>query len=276
MSGGSEITARQVVLPEQGPGGKGGRSTRALSIKQLIPLEGVRALDLGSHEGYNSFDLYECGCREVVGVELRDRLLRSAEETRRKLAYDGVRFVRADVREVDELGLGRFDLCLCSGLLYHMQNPYNLLKRIRNVCRILMLETHVSPPWHLYFLTRKKYRQNLSVRTHRVTLDGHRFSGRLNVFPPEQDMLETSGSIVSRCSFWLDRASLKAALELAGFRIVAFYYGSVPQGFPAIYVNHGSRRTKALVWAEVREPERIVPVDPGVISGCPQLLAPRA
>lgn len=265
--------AGRLMLPEQGPGGQGGRSTRALSIKQLIPLEGVRALDLGSHEGYNSFDLYECRCREVVGVEIRDRFLRSAEETRRRLGYDRVRFVCADVREIDELGLGQFDLCLCLGLLYHMQNPYNLLKRIRNVCRILMLETHVSPPWHLYFLANRKYRRNLSFRTYTVILDGRPFSGRLNTFPPAQEMLKTSGSVTSPCTFWLDIESLKQALVLAGFRIVALYYRSMPQGFPPIYVHHGIRRTKVFVWAEVREPGRIVSVEPASIDGPAGLLA---
>ena len=159
-------------LPEQGPGGRGGRSTRALSLSRLMKLDGLSALDLGSHEGYNSLDLFESGCSRVVGVEIRDRFLEAAREEVRRLGYPGVEFVKADARKIDEAGLGRFDLCLCTGLLYHMQNPFNLLKRIRNMCHVLALETHLAPTlWNL-LRAERKYRCNLSWATHRATLDG--------------------------------------------------------------------------------------------------------
>lgn len=78
---------KRAVVHEQGPGGRDGRSTRALSIKRLYNLEGLRAIDLGSNEGYNSFDFLESGCREVLGVEVRDRYLRKTNEEKRELGY---------------------------------------------------------------------------------------------------------------------------------------------------------------------------------------------
>ena len=78
---------KKVILPEQGSEGTGGRSTRALSIKRLFDLEGLRAIDLGSNEGHNSFDLLENGCSEVLGVAVRDRYLRSANEEKQELGY---------------------------------------------------------------------------------------------------------------------------------------------------------------------------------------------
>lgn len=256
------------VIHEQGPGVPGGRSTRALSIKRLYDFEGLRAVDLGSNEGYNSFDLLENGCKEVLGVEVRDRYLRNANEEKQELGYDNVSFVKGDVRVIDELGLGKYDLCLCAGLLYHMKNPFNLLKRIRNICKVLALETHISPSWYTYFRAGKKYRQNLTLRTYRLTLDDVSFYGRLNIFPPAQDMQKISASIVSRTTFWLDRHSLERALYLSGFRIVALYYNKIPIGKPEIYINHGYYRTKVFILAEVKEPDKNIFVQESNINGC--------
>lgn len=260
------------IIHEIGPMGKGGRSTRALSIQRLLDIKGLAAVDLGSKEGYNAFDLVECGASRVVGLEVRDSFIQEAEEARRQLGYDSVSFQKADVRQVDELGLGRFDLCLCSGLLYHMQNPYNLLKRIRNICRYLVLETHVAPTLPAYFLAGRKYRNHLQLRTRTVMLDGEAFAGRLNVFPLTQDMKTTSGSIASHTTFWPTLSSLEKALRLAGFEMDACYFGTVPKGRPQILVDHGLRRTKVFLVARVREPDASIAAGPSLIGGCPELL----
>ena len=227
-----------------------------------MPLNGLRVLDLGCNAGYNVFDLLECGCREAMGIELRERYLEAAEAEKQRIGAAGATFRRADARYVDTLGLGRFDLCLCTGLLYHMQNPFNLLKRIRNVCRVLALETHVAPPFWAYWLADHKYRCNLRWRKTKVTLDSEAFSGRENVFPVAQDMKVTSGSVVSHRTFWLDVPSLKRALDLAGFDLEAFYCGRTPPGKPTVLMHHGWRRAKVFVLARVREPKRDIPVAP--------------
>ncbi|MDH3691795.1 MAG: class I SAM-dependent methyltransferase, partial [Gammaproteobacteria bacterium] len=90
---------------EPGPGTLGGRSTRALSIARLMDISNSRAIDLGSHEGHNSFDLHECGCREVIGLEARDRFVERANRERDKLGYNAVCFMTGDVRKIDEMGL---------------------------------------------------------------------------------------------------------------------------------------------------------------------------
>ncbi len=250
-------------LPEQGPGGRGGRSTRALTVAKFLPLAGKRAIDLGSHEGYNCFDLADHGCSEVLGIEIRDRFLEKANATRLAENYPQVSFLNRDVRTIDEAGLGKFDLCLFTGLLYHMQNPFNLLKRVRNLCRTVALETHVSPTLWAFPVTDKKYRCNLTLRTHRVKLDGEEFTGRFNIFPEQQEMAKTSGSYFSHSTFWLSDDSLARALRLAGFKTMASYMGRAPAGQPEIPIQHGLRRAKIFVMAEVLEPGRIIPVEPG-------------
>lgn len=260
------------IIHEPGPGGKGGRSTRALAVSSLIDIGGFSAIDLGSKEGYNSFDLHECGASNVLGIEIRDSFLEEAARSRGELGYDAVSFRKADVRMIDELGLGSFDLCLCSGLLYHMQNPFNLLKRLRNICRYLALETHVAPSFFNYFRTGIKYRTHLQFWERNVLLDGEAFRGRLNIFPAEQDMQNTSGSVVSHATFWPTRQSLLRALDLVGFDLEAVYFGSCPPGKPPISIDHGVTRTKIFLLARNRQPGTVVAAGESRIEGCPELL----
>ncbi len=237
-----------LVLHERGPGGPGGRSTRALSLAKLTALPGKRVVDLGCKEGYNSFDVLECGAEEVVGVEIRDRFLADAEAERSRLGLASVRFVKGDVREIEQIGLGHFDICLCTGLLYHMQNPFNVLKRIRNICSSLMLETHIDPGTLSLPLVERKYRQFLGFLPTSVVLDGHRFTGRLKRVPLEQEMSATSGSISHHTSFWPDRASLRRMLEAAEFTVTHEIYGGLHEG---ILIDHGVRRAKIIFFATV-------------------------
>jgi SAM-dependent methyltransferase len=260
-------------LSESGGGGIAGRSTRVESIQKIMQIDGLTAIDLGSNEGYNCFDLFEAGCREVVGIEIRDRYLASAEQERIKLGYQHIQFLKKDVRKIDELGLGKFDLCLCTGLLYHMQNPFNLLKRLRNICNVLVLETHISPSIFQFFMARKKYRCNLSLLKHSIRLDNEVFEGRLNIFPASTNMDDTSGSVVSSATFWPDKQSLLKALHLAGFRLRVLYFSKTPNGFPAISVDHGYRRTKVFLVADVIDVNTHIPVEEGNIVGCHLLAA---
>ena len=59
----------------------------------------------------------------------------------------------------------------------------------------------------------------------------------------------TSGSIDSHETFWLTIDSLKKALNNAGFKISAFYFGLWGTRLPAVLVDHGIRRAKVFVIA---------------------------
>ncbi|MEO6846653.1 MAG: methyltransferase domain-containing protein [Chthoniobacterales bacterium] len=261
------------IIHEGGPGGKGGRSTRALSITSLLDIKGFSTIDLGSKEGYNSFDIHECTNAPVLGIEIRDSFLEEANQEREKLGFQTVTFQKADVREIDELDLGHFDLCLCSGLLYHMQNPFNLLKRIRNICRYVALETHVAPSFINFPFTGKKYRENLQWRQRTVILDGVPFEGRLNIFPASRDMKATSGSVASHATFWLSYPALVRAFDLAGFDLEFSYFAENTEGKPKILIDHGIKRTKVFMIAKVREPETHISAGASRIEQAPELLA---
>ncbi|MEO8206073.1 MAG: hypothetical protein ABI615_07815, partial [Chthoniobacterales bacterium] len=135
------------------------------------------------------------------------------------------------------------------GLLYHMQDPVDLLLRLGKMCQALVLETHVSLPLPLMPFIQGKYRQHLEWKQTVRVSHGECFTGRRNVFPASVNMSDTSGSVDSHETFWLDQKSLRTAVQLAGFRIQAYYCGPFSKAGPRILVDHGINRAKVFLVA---------------------------
>lgn len=129
-------------------------SPRKLARLQLPDLAGRTVLDIGAWDGALSFAAERRGAARVVavdpacwnppawgeggwgtrrGFDLARRALGSAVEP-------------AELASLDELDtLGRFDVVLFCGVLYHLPDPLGLLERVAGAAReLLILETHAD------------------------------------------------------------------------------------------------------------------------------------
>lgn len=98
------------------------------------------ALDVGSGQGFFSELLHRAGLR-VQGVDGRHS---NVEEARRK--HPDIAFRQADVEDPRLGELGRFDLVLCLGLLYHLENPFRAIRNFAAVTEHLLIgETRIAP-----------------------------------------------------------------------------------------------------------------------------------
>ncbi len=91
-----------------------------------------RVLDVGCNAGHYSLVAKARGAREVVGVELNSQPVRQARYLSNLLGLD-VKFIHDDVHNVGP-GLGTFDTVICTGLMYHLPDPANVLARLSAVC----------------------------------------------------------------------------------------------------------------------------------------------
>lgn len=126
------------------------RSMLDRALDELFPGERchLRALDLACHQGFFACHLAECGFGEVIGIDARQHHI---EDARLISGLLGLRvpphFEQLDVYEArpERLG-GLFDLVLCFGLLYHLENPVGALRIARALTRrALLIETQVVP-----------------------------------------------------------------------------------------------------------------------------------
>jgi tRNA (mo5U34)-methyltransferase len=146
-----EVRARIAAVPhwyhpiEIRPGivTPGGNDAQRVLATLDLPADcrGMRALDLGTRDGFFAFELERRGA-EVMAVDYL-----SSEDSGFAVAAEllgsRVTYVQRNLYDLDA-SLGTFDLVLFLGLLYHLPDPLGALRVVRNLTRTRMvLETLV-------------------------------------------------------------------------------------------------------------------------------------
>src|SRR5258708_37344190 len=97
-------------------------------MRRLKPALGLsNAVDAGCGVGFFSQTLAECGLN-VCGLDGRGE---NVAEARRRFPH--ISFEQGDIEERAILQLGRFDLVLCFGLLYHLENTLRAVRNVRGL-----------------------------------------------------------------------------------------------------------------------------------------------
>lgn len=196
-------------------------------------LAGQRALDLGCLEGGFSLELARQGV-QVLGVEGRDSNFVKCQALAEHLALPQLRFELSDVKTLSAQRHGRFDLVLCLGLLYHLDDPAAFLshlgRELTNERAVMFLDTHVAAPDEAT-LAGFEGRSALSslTTTHH---EGHDYAGRwyheYDSAAPAPD--EAWTSVSNPRSFWPTETALIAMLIRGGFSGVYPVYGNFEIG----------------------------------------------
>lgn len=110
-------------------------------LPDLIRSEGFNtALDGGCGVGYFSRYLTELGLH-VVGVDARPENIFEAQKR-----HPEVKFLVHNIEDPVVCQLGVFDLVLCFGLLYHLENPFLAIRNLNTLTgKILVVESMVIP-----------------------------------------------------------------------------------------------------------------------------------
>ncbi|HZE13222.1 MAG TPA: class I SAM-dependent methyltransferase [Chthoniobacterales bacterium] len=102
-------------------------------------------LELGSLEGAQSFILAQRpGVKRVVALEGREANLRKARLAQDLLEIPNVEFVQANLEHADLAGYGKFDAVFCCGLLYHLPEPWTLLRQLPKLAPLLFIWTQYA------------------------------------------------------------------------------------------------------------------------------------
>lgn len=98
------------------------------------------ALDLGCGVGYYSAMLRDLGFQVVAADGRTDNI---AEARGR---HTGIDFRVADAEDPSLPGMGAFDLVLCLGVLYHLENPMRAFRNLRALTGKLLIVESVAAP----------------------------------------------------------------------------------------------------------------------------------
>jgi 2-polyprenyl-3-methyl-5-hydroxy-6-metoxy-1,4-benzoquinol methylase len=109
-------------------------------------LEGRRVLDVACNSGGFSVEAAKSGADFVLGVDVVDRYLEQAQLVKRALGLDNVEFRQLAAEDLDPSVTGTFDVTLCFGILYHLENPVATMKRVAAVTEdIMVVDTKLDP-----------------------------------------------------------------------------------------------------------------------------------
>jgi hypothetical protein len=107
-------------------------------------LADISCLDVGCHEGFYSVAMARKGVSRVVGVDVREDNLSKARFVAEVLQLFNTSFRQGNCEQLPAGDLGRHELTLFLGVLYHMENPMlclrNLAKLTTEMC---LVETQV-------------------------------------------------------------------------------------------------------------------------------------
>jgi len=113
-------------------------------------LDGKRVLDIGAWDGFYSFEAERRGAAEVLATDSFSWGgggwgTKAGFELAREALGSHVSDLTIDVFDLDPATLGRFDVVLFLGVLYHLKNPIEAIERVASVTSgLLVLETEVD------------------------------------------------------------------------------------------------------------------------------------
>lgn len=183
------------------------------ALEQLDGVVGKTVLELGPLEAGHSYMMEQVGARHVTAIESNSRAYLKCLIIKELMGLKRVSFLHGDFVEYLKAGAPAFDMCLASGVLYHMVNPVELLQLLGGHCQQLYLWTHyydaskVRENDHLKSNFKKQERVDFAGFSH--TLYRHEYA----------ESLKTPGFCGGSkpYSHWLSRQDLLNCLEWAGF-----------------------------------------------------------
>jgi SAM-dependent methyltransferase len=113
---------------------------------QLGGFDGCRILELGPLEGGHTYMLEKMGADSILSIEANARAFLKCLIVKEILNLTRSRFLLGDFLEYLRGTKESFDVCLASGVLYHMRDPVELLHLISRVSNKIILWTHYYDP----------------------------------------------------------------------------------------------------------------------------------
>lgn len=170
-------------------------------LNEIFPLKGKSVIEMGSQEAAHSKIVHDFGARKIVGLEGRLENYIKCCIIKNIFNLSNAKFFLEDLRTVELEKFGSFDVCLCSGVLYHLLEPQELISKISKISPRILINTHYGNEAYPTFgkkdviLNGKKYRANLQ----------------------DEDVINSTSTGLQNFSVWLFKDDLVQLLKDVGY-----------------------------------------------------------
>ncbi len=103
-------------------------------VRSGLDYRDCSVLDIGTFDGMWAFEAVKLGAKSVTGMDVWDSdfSAKNKAEFANEVLDAGVTFKESSAEE-DMSHLGTFDIVQCFGMLYHVENPIQVLRNIRKI-----------------------------------------------------------------------------------------------------------------------------------------------
>ncbi|MDE2590500.1 MAG: DUF1698 domain-containing protein, partial [Patescibacteria group bacterium] len=112
------------------------------AISKLGDITGKTVLELGPLEGGHTYMLEKEGAASILAIESNSKAFLKCLITKEILGLQKSKFLLGDFMEYLKVETTKFDVCIASGVLYHMENPTELIDNLSKITDNIFLWTH--------------------------------------------------------------------------------------------------------------------------------------
>jgi tRNA (mo5U34)-methyltransferase len=109
--------------------------------------EQIDCLDIACNQGWFSSQLAIRGAHQITGIDIRENHIQMANAIKALSGLTNLNFNVQDFLEIDITSREKVDLVLFLGILYHLDDPLQAIRKIRSLTKKLcIIETQVARP----------------------------------------------------------------------------------------------------------------------------------
>jgi hypothetical protein len=192
---------------------------------------GLRILELGPLEAGHTYMMHERGAKSITSVEANMRSYMKCLCTKEIFGLERAHFLLGEAIAYTAASTETFDLCVASGILYHMQSPVELLSHIAARSKRVFIWTHYYDEAHLRLLD-EQFEQFEPLQS--IEFQGRSYQASKREYGKALDWPGFCGGLDATAN-WLTRDSLIQALADCGLakHEISFDQPDHPNG-PAI------------------------------------------
>ncbi|MDL2236379.1 class I SAM-dependent methyltransferase [Christensenellaceae bacterium OttesenSCG-928-K19] len=185
--------------------------------------EGKTVLELGFLEGGHSYMMSQMGAASVTAIDANTRAYLRALVAKEIMGMPNVHFYCGDFNKYLAKRDKKFDILLCSGILYHMVNPVQLIADMAACADNLFIWTHYYDHEMIYSKQASSFRNKLhfSTKEYECSADGYTAKVFRRSYLISLGWAGFCGG-PNRYSYWLPKEELIGCLKHFGFRKLTF------------------------------------------------------
>ncbi len=181
--------------------------------------DGKKILELGPLEAAHTYMMHQAGAGSIVGIEANSRAYLKCLCIQQIFGLDRAKFLYADAMKYTVETEEKFDLCVASGILYHMSDPVQFINNVALRSNQIYLWTHY---YDEILRDRPDYDQQFD-ELQEIEFGGKKYSGSKRKY---NEALNWTGFLGGSkpWALWLTRDSLYRLLEDNGFEITGINF----------------------------------------------------